>query len=645
MKDIVRRARSSSGAHTPADTPRKSLFSSVKLSTLLQRQDSEAAPVTDKPVILTLKLSSRTFLDSTIREDPSNEILYQAKTVDTATTLTRVNQRDDPVKIASVKWPRTLPTKVKGKGFSDGVFIQMKDEIWYGGETMLKPTPNSSSRRFYIPNYSQPLKWKQYGSVYWCTTAAVKGPVAILEPCKDISPTRLKVFETLHDKYDNRSLTSYHGVSLLLLDYLLVTSMLLITDLQDWMLLLKPADQPRPRTAQMSSQESSSSMPELSSASTNQWRKLMYGEPLFPKISSETRSRISGISSSTTPSTSAFPDTPPSAGIRLPSISSDYDQSSSTKSTPAVRTKYAASTIAGFSNDRDDAFSFNEPRSRSPPLHYRRPATSASTSRVDSSYYVSSLEPPVPPLPAQFAGSSSLGNGTSQPSTPVMSSFRSSGHSIPPPESLMPRRRSSPLVDFAQMNISENTSPAESQDSHSVARARNRLSRSDSINSSISTASRPGTSRRRPLPQPPPLPPLEASSSHTVRRIHSSHQLVVKPALPRDLTSPPRPQRSLPQTPNDVLEHSIIGTSHSQMYVNVDVAASHQPYVVKPVPDDPILRWADSINNPERDSPTSSAPQTAVYDMPPPAYNTINFSRKPEEHGPSINPEMGNNPP
>lgn len=466
-----------------------------------------------------------------------------------------------------------------------------------------------------------------------------------MEPCKDISPTKLSVFETLHDKYDNRSLTAFHGVSLLLLDYLLVTSMLLMTDLQDWMLLHKPDDQPRPRTAQVSSADSTSSMPELSSTSANQWRKLMYGEPLFPKIASEARSRISAFTSSTTPSTPVFPDTPPSASVKLPSISSDQHEPTSTKSTPAGRTTYAVSTIAGSSNGRDDAFSFSEPRSRSP-LMYQRPATSGGRSRVDPSYYNFSTEPPIPPLPSQFTGTPNRGPFASQPSTPVLSSFTSSSdHSIPPPESLLPRRRSSPLVDLVQMNISENTSPAESQDSHSVARpTRNRMSRSDSINSTVSTASRPGTSRRRPLPPPPPLPSLESSSSPSVRRIQSSNQLFVKPALPRDLTSPPRPQRSLPPTPNDVLEHHIVGPSRMQMSGDSDVSSRPRPPVVKTVPDDPILRWADSVNHPERDSPTGATPQatTTMYDLPPPAYNTINFSKKPEEQGPSINPEVGN---
>lgn len=48
-------------------------------------------------------------------------------------------------------------------------------------------------------------------------------------------PIRLTVYETLHDRYDPQALARYQGVSFLLLDYLIVTALLSVTDVLAWM--------------------------------------------------------------------------------------------------------------------------------------------------------------------------------------------------------------------------------------------------------------------------------------------------------------------------------------------------------------------------------------------------------------------------
>lgn len=114
----------------------------------------------------------------------------------------------------------------------------------------------------------------------------MKGPIATLDLAVESVPPRLKVFETLHDKHDTRPMLVHAGVSVLLLDYLLVTALLLVTDVQEWMLVEKYEGQdsifPSPATA-YGSDNGSPRSPVGTSTSASQWRKIVYGEPLFPK--------------------------------------------------------------------------------------------------------------------------------------------------------------------------------------------------------------------------------------------------------------------------------------------------------------------------------------------------------------------------
>ena len=150
MKDFVRRGRSNSASETSVVpsvhilTSTRAILPMVKLplGPLLRRHDAIEPPVHTKSPLLTLKLSSRSFLDSTIGNDTLRGPLYEIKTVGTLTTITWNDDKRASLQTASIKWPRMLPTKTVGKGYTDGVHIQLRGTRYLGGETLLKPAVN-----------------------------------------------------------------------------------------------------------------------------------------------------------------------------------------------------------------------------------------------------------------------------------------------------------------------------------------------------------------------------------------------------------------------------------------------------------------------------------------------------------------------
>ena len=78
-----------------------------------------------KKALLTLKLSSTSFLDTDVNDGLSNDPLYKFKTIDMCTTLMRYDPWDGSTKIAEIRWPRQTPVKAKGKENMQDVFIRM----------------------------------------------------------------------------------------------------------------------------------------------------------------------------------------------------------------------------------------------------------------------------------------------------------------------------------------------------------------------------------------------------------------------------------------------------------------------------------------------------------------------------------------
>ncbi len=89
-----------------------------------------------KNCILTLKLSSPSFLDSVIQDDYERLPLYAIKTQGTTTVITRSDPCAGPVETSSIRWPLM---KAKGRGRSwDGVQVRVKGGDWEYGERVLR---------------------------------------------------------------------------------------------------------------------------------------------------------------------------------------------------------------------------------------------------------------------------------------------------------------------------------------------------------------------------------------------------------------------------------------------------------------------------------------------------------------------------
>jgi hypothetical protein len=65
-------------------------------------------------------------------------------------------------------------------------------------------------------------------------SANFKGPIATFNPRTGSHPPRIQIHQTLHRKYETRAFLEYSGVPLQLLDHILVTALLIVTDLQEW---------------------------------------------------------------------------------------------------------------------------------------------------------------------------------------------------------------------------------------------------------------------------------------------------------------------------------------------------------------------------------------------------------------------------
>ena len=69
---------------------------------------------------------------------------------------------------------------------------------------------------------------------FQCTTETVRGPVAILEPAMQRAPPQLKILDPLFRVGSSRPQRMHNGLALSLLDFLLVTAMILLTPNDEW---------------------------------------------------------------------------------------------------------------------------------------------------------------------------------------------------------------------------------------------------------------------------------------------------------------------------------------------------------------------------------------------------------------------------
>ncbi|KAI9508626.1 hypothetical protein F5148DRAFT_1194849 [Russula earlei] len=195
----------------------------------------QSQPV-DHP-LMTLRLSSPSFLDSVVHDGSSDNPLY---VIDTDHNVTKI-RRSDPkgfVNVSCVRWPRhALNSTSRNDKDLTGVEVMFGKGQWKPADDFLGYSYSSLSsyRKFYIPHHPHSLKWKPFGFHHVCTTETVKGPVAILEPASQRAPPQLKIFDPLFRFGSSRPQRMHNGLPLSLLDFLLVTAMMLVTPNDEWM--------------------------------------------------------------------------------------------------------------------------------------------------------------------------------------------------------------------------------------------------------------------------------------------------------------------------------------------------------------------------------------------------------------------------
>ncbi|KAI8994004.1 hypothetical protein BD414DRAFT_270047 [Trametes punicea] len=313
-----------------------------------------------KPIIV-LKLSGSSFLDTVIRDDKTKDPIYILETANDLTSVYRLDhQRDEPVKAAAVQWP-LHPVRIKGK---TGRSVQFGNGSWRDTEDLLKAGPlgGTAVRKFNIPHYPNSLKWRLIpGNCFCCVTHAVKGPVAVLDAATLSAPPRLKVYHPLIDRDLARSQDNYKGVPTVFLDYLVVTALLLVTDVQEWL--------DRPREARI---------PGSSSYTVQRWLALIHSTPAPPEPQHPT------VDLSLT-----VPSTPPHSAT-IPSPGGYWE------------TRSGVTSLSGSGSGGSYA---GDPFTPTTPATPATPATSANS----SAFFSRSLEdvPPVPPVPGAGSGSGS----------------------------------------------------------------------------------------------------------------------------------------------------------------------------------------------------------------------------------------------
>lgn len=130
------RSASSSKLFSPPAGPSSRVSMLASVVPYFRRFDGDDSPAQQKLPLLTLQLSSPSFLDSFVTDDVTDQPLYTMKTVGTTTTIKRADPWDGDTKTAELRWPKIPPEK--GKGVSDGVLVQMRGVRFKGSETLLR---------------------------------------------------------------------------------------------------------------------------------------------------------------------------------------------------------------------------------------------------------------------------------------------------------------------------------------------------------------------------------------------------------------------------------------------------------------------------------------------------------------------------
>jgi hypothetical protein len=141
LKEVIRRARPNPSLETPPT--RFSINPGGHLSMpSLRWWDGDKAPTHHKSPLLGLKLSSNSFLDSSLQDDLSAATVYTIKTTEASTSVLRYNgNEDNPLEIAAIDWPSAI--SISEAREDNPPLVKMKDGSCSKGPVFLRSGSNS----------------------------------------------------------------------------------------------------------------------------------------------------------------------------------------------------------------------------------------------------------------------------------------------------------------------------------------------------------------------------------------------------------------------------------------------------------------------------------------------------------------------
>jgi hypothetical protein len=405
-------------------------------------------------------------------------------------------------------------------------------------------------------------------------------------------PPRIRVFEPLLIQ-DTRPQLDRGGVSLSLLDHLLITALLLVTDAEEWVTLARPG--------------SADGQAQSAPASVRQWRKIVYGEPLFPSLRSpadKCAKTLQELDDNTRPSSPA--NRPVSMRQMRKIVFGEPLFPSRTQTAPGALAFASQSSISmeDLVTESSESESMNYPSTpvsiSAPTLGHLDPAFYKALPEVPLQLRSSSRSPPLLRLSTDISvhPTSSAFAHRDLPKLPIPSSSSSANHNQLP----LQRSRSTPYFQYSET-----------------------AKRSSSSQSTYAYVDSPifmsGGSRRRKLPR------LPQTTDTTITPYLTKSTI---PIRPRNEKNRPRShtQRSLPDPPNT----SSSSESAQQQYMRRSMEKQ-----ANELEDE---AWVESLT-PEQQRHlhrTVTLSNNTAFDAPPPAYNAIDFSYPPHDSSESPPP-------
>lgn len=400
---------------------------------------------------------------------------------------------------------------------------------------------------------------------------------------------KLTVYETLRDKYDPQALLAYKGVSLLLLDYLIVTALLCVTDVSAWMKFC-----------------------DVMQAVKSGSQKLDY-VPRFPDHP-YARSLHSIPSGSSSTSSDTTVSVPPQSTSKL------HHSRVLTESDSWYSKRHSATSV--IEDGSKDYLAF---------LHSMSPSSSAEALQQSGPPSPVSARPihksPVPFQPSQLRPRANTSSPHPEPSSRLPDQpHTTSIHSSPLPSQPSKPSKSTSLSHLTRqshtmrihsslssqqspLGLEKKGNPPSSEQPPNVSKPTHTHCRSESF--------------RRPLPKPP--------TPSGVRRIQSAKQSTKNSPTNSSLTtSRTRHTRLLPPVP--LIEASKLDESRATVSEeNGRVQHAQSPPIAKASQEN-LSQRVDELTNPQRVLPPIPLPKTVVFDLPPPSYTSVYSSQRAQEN-------------